>query len=171
MKQWRSSAWAGLVIAAALLSAPGSLAQDQNRIPAVIAEFDNYDTSGEAGDHAAEHAARVHAFAGLLRDKLTSGGKYDVLALNCPEPTCSAGSMNPDDLVQAARRSGARLLVYGGIHKMSTLVQWGKVNVVDLEKEELLLDRSFSFRGDTDVAFRRAAAFIVRYLEDAAPKS
>jgi len=61
------------------------------------------------------------------------------------------------------------VLVYGGIHKMSTLIQMGKVQAVDLASERLILDQSFSFRGDTDEAFRRAAQFVVRYLEDAAP--
>ena len=73
--------------------------------------------------------------------------------------------MAPDDLVRAARQSGARLLVYGGIHKESTLVQWGKIEVLDLNKHQLVLNKNFSFRGDTDQAFRRAAAFMARYFE------
>jgi hypothetical protein len=35
----------------------------------------------------------------------------------------------------------------------------------------LLLSRLFSFRGDTDEAFRRAAKFISEILQDVAPKS
>jgi len=52
---------------------------------------------------------------------------------------------------------------------MSTLIQMGKVQAVDLTSDQLMLDQAFSFRGDTDEAFRRAAQFVVRYLEDAAP--
>jgi len=76
-----------------------------------------------------------------------------------------------DDLVSAAVKADARLLVYGGIHKMSTLIQWGSVQVVDVQRKELLLNRLFSFRGDTDEAFRRAANFIGQTLHDLTPKS
>jgi hypothetical protein len=45
-----------------------------------------------------------------------------------PDGACAAASMRPD--LAHARRSGAHaLLVYGGIRKMSTLVQWGEVQV------------------------------------------
>jgi len=140
-------------------------------IPAVVADFDYDDTSGEARDQSAQHAARVKDFVNLLRDELAAHGRYRILPLSCPEPACSAGRMDANELMQAARRSGARLVIYGGIHKESTLVQWAEVEVVDLDDNKLLLDRLFSFRGDTDEAFRRAAAFIGQSLEAAAPRS
>lgn len=153
----------------ASLAAGSALGAGQAAVPAVIVEFDNLDSAGEAPEPTAAHAARVAGFAGLLRNSLATEGKYEVLALDCPEAACSAGSMAPDALVEAARAAGARVLVYGGIHKMSTLVQWGKIQAVDLESEKLLLDRAFTFRGDTDEAFQRAAEFIAPYLEEAAP--
>ncbi|NIR58712.1 MAG: DUF2380 domain-containing protein [Gammaproteobacteria bacterium] len=155
----------------ALLFANCSLAGGQHEIPAVIADFDYYDTSGEARDQVGQHAARMQAFVGILRDSLAAEGTYKILSMNCPESPCSAGSMDPNDFIQTAQQSGARLLIYGGVHKMSTLVQWCKVHVVDLESEKLLLDRTFSFRGDTDMAFRRAAKFIVQTLEDVMPRT
>lgn len=156
----------------ALLLGGEAVAEEQAAgIPAVVADFDYYDTSGEALDQSAQHAARVKDFANLLRDELAAHGRYRILPLICPEPACSAGRMDATELMQAARRSGARLVVYGGIHKESTLVQWAKVEVVDLDDNKLLLDRLFSFRGDTDEAFRRAAAFICQSLEDVAPRS
>jgi hypothetical protein len=135
---------------------------------AVVADFDNYDTAGEAPELAAAHAARVAGFAGLVQEGLEAQGTYRVVPLACPGGSCSAGAMPPEDLLRAARAAGARLLVYGGIHKMSTLVQMGKVQAIDLDADRLLLDQSFSFRGDTDEAFRRAATFVVRYLDDLA---
>lgn len=170
MRHCRAMIWIGVAMLAAATT-PGSLADGGRGVPTVVADFDYYDTSGEARDQAAEHTARVRAFAGLLRQRLAAGGKYDVRPMECPQAACSAGGMDPDDLVQVARRAGARLLVYGGIHKMSTLVQWGKVQVVDLRGNELLLDRTFSFRGDDDRAFRRAAEFVLRYLQDLEPKT
>jgi len=170
MRRYRAPFPIVAAMLAAALAAGSALADGETGIPAVIADFDNLDSAGEAPDSTAAHAARVAGFAGLLRDNLAAQGRYEVLALSCPEAACTAGGMAPDDLVQAARASGARVLVYGGIHKMSTLVHWGKIQAVDLESDRLLLDRSFSFRGDTDEAFQRAAEFIVRYLDEVAPE-
>jgi hypothetical protein len=147
------------------------LAAEHGAIAVVVADFDYNDTSGEVADQRAEHAARVKAFAGLLRERLAGEGKYKVLRLDCAEAICSAGSIGAEDLVAAARKADARLLVYGGIHKMSTLIQWGSVQVVDVEQKQLLLNRLFSFRGDTDEAFRRAAEFIGEMLQGVTPKT
>ena len=43
------------------------------------------------------------------------------------------------------------------------------VHAIDLEKDKLVLERTFSLRGDTDEAFRRAADFIVEYVKDIPP--
>jgi hypothetical protein len=158
------------VCAGVLLSPFGSFqtsaASQQAVVSVAIADFDNDDTAGEDSARNAQHAARVDAFAGLLRDNLTSHGKYKIVSLTCPASSCSAGSVPPDDLLQAARRAGARVLIYGGVHKTSTLVQWALMQAVDLQQGKLILDRRFTFRGDTDEAFRRAAAFMAGYLDD-----
>jgi hypothetical protein len=78
--------------------------------------------------------------------------------------------MGADGLAAAARRSGARLVVYGGIRKQSTLVQWGRVEVLDLDSNQSLLNRLVSFRGDNDMAFSRAAAFVGDMVREAMPK-
>ena len=161
--------WSAAAALAASLTGSSSWAEAQEEIPAAIAAFDNYDTAGESPEAMEAHAARVQGFAGLIEDRLAEAGAYKIVALSCAAPPCSAGNMAPDELVGAARQSGARLLVYGGIHKMSTLIQLGKVQAIDLESETLLFDQSFQFRGDTDEAFRRAAEFIARYLAEATP--
>jgi len=154
--------------AAAIFAVMPAAAQAEP-IPVAVAAFDNYDTAGETPESTAAHAARVESFAGLLEDQLAGAEGYRVVPLACAAPPCSAGSMAASELIAAARAVGARVLVYGGIHKMSTLIQMGKVQAVDLTSDQLVLDQAFSFRGDTDEAFRRAAQFVVRYLEDAAP--
>ena len=146
-------------------------ADTHDAIPVVVADFDYHDTSGEVVDQRAEHTARVRVFVGMLRERLAEQGRYKVLQLDCDKVTCSAESMGADDLVSAAAKADARLLVYGGIHKMSTLIQWGSVQVVDVQRKELLLNRLFSFRGDTDDAFRRAANFIGQTVHELTPKS
>ena len=63
-----------------------------------------------------------------------------------------------------AKAGGARLLVVGGIHKMSTLVQWARVRVIDLTTERAVIDRLFTFRGDTNEAWTRAESFVSREI-------
>jgi hypothetical protein len=52
---------------------------------------------------------------------------------------------------------------------MSTLIQWGTVRVVDVREKQLLLNRLFSFRGDNDEAYRKAAKFIGETLQSVTP--
>jgi len=163
--------WQVLLFAAPMPLEIRLLAAEHAAAPVVVADFDYSDSSGEVADQRAEHAARVKAFAGLLRDRLAGEGKYKILHLDCAKVTCSAESIGTDDLVAAARNADAQFLVFGGIHKMSTLITWGSVQVVDVRQRQLLLSRLFSFRGDTDEAFRRAAKFISEILQDVAPKS
>ena len=128
------------------------------------ADFDYLDTSGETTDQAAAHAERLKNFTQLIDDELSASGKYQVVALACPKPPCSAGAMDAQSLTAAARQSGARLLLYGGIHKMSTLVQFGKAQIADLETDQVVYDRTITFRGDDDNAWKRAGAFLAEDL-------
>jgi hypothetical protein len=66
---------------------------------------------------------------------------------------------------------GSRLSVgYGGIHKMSMPVQWGDIQLLDLEADKVLFRQNVTFRGDNDEAFRRAAAFVSGSVRDALEK-
>ncbi|WP_441241010.1 DUF2380 domain-containing protein [Tardiphaga sp. 768_D3_N2_1] len=151
--------------AAALLGTPAPAAA-AGQLAVAVADFDYSDTSGEEADQSAQHRERMTIFAALLRDGLAQRD-YRVVRPACPQPACTAVSMAPDDLVAAARRDGARYLVYGGIRKMSTLVQWGEVQLFDVEREQLVMRRAVTFRGDTDTAFRRAADFVSETVKDA----
>jgi hypothetical protein len=158
--------FAAILILLAGLMSPAALAGNNYPIAVVVADFDNLDTSGEAGDRTAQHAVRVRDFSSLLREGLAGVANYKVLRLECDKPTCSVGSLGADALISAARRSRARILVYGGIHKMSTLIQFGEMQAVDLDRAQLLVRRSFTFRGDSDEAFRHAAGFICQSLKE-----
>jgi hypothetical protein len=91
-----------------------------------VADFDYSDSSGEAVDQSAQHRARMAAFADLLHADLARRA-FVVTQPACAAPPCTAGSMAPDELIAAARQGGARYLLYGRIHKMSTLAQGGVV--------------------------------------------
>jgi Tol biopolymer transport system component len=131
-------------------------------IPIAVADFDYADTSGEARDQRAEHAARLAAFADMIRADLERSGKYRVVPLACDRSPCTAGDSDPQELLAEARAAGAQLLLFGGIQKMSTLIQHGKTVVVDLEADRLVFERLLSFRGDTDEAWRHAGQFFIR---------
>ena len=166
-KDRAKAALTAIFVAAVALSLQAGVAAWGAPLTIAVADFDYVDTSGEARDQSAEHKARLVKFAELVRENLSARGDYRVLSFECSEHPCTPINMHPDDFIAAARRSGARFVVYGGIRKMSTLVQWGDVELLDLETEKLLLKRTVSFRGDNDEAFSRAAAFVGDTVTDA----
>lgn len=118
-----------------LMSATPVLAVDSGKVPMMVADFDYQDTSGEVRDQTVSHAARMKIFAEILRERLADEGRFTILHLDCAFEMCSAGHMSSKVLIQATRDAGARLLMYGGIHKVSTLVQSGQIQVVDLVED------------------------------------
>ena len=126
-----------ILFTATVLSLTGGGALAAEPVTVAVADFDYSDTSGEIKDQVDAHRARVVAFGQLLRDSFQSEGKYRVVGLDCPDGGCTAASMRSDDFLAHGRRSGARLVVYSGIRKMSTLVQWVEVQVLDLQRNEL----------------------------------
>lgn len=150
-------------LALAVLVFPTSL-HAVELIAVAVADFDYVDTSGEVMDQTEEHASRLRELAQHVRDGLDQSGRYRVVRLACEPTPCSAGRTDPAELLAKARAVGARLLVYGGIQKMSTLIQYGDAQVVDLDADRLVFDRKISFRGDDDEAWRRAAKFLVADL-------
>jgi hypothetical protein len=155
---------AGVVAVLSLALAPGLSATP---LTIAVADFDYKDNSGEVRDQSAEHKARVAHFAELVRENLSAQGDTSVLPFDCPQHPCTPIKMGSDDFTAAARRTGARFIVYGGILKVSTLVQNGLVEVLDLQNEKLILMRTVSFRGDNDEAFSRAAAFVGETVREA----
>jgi len=158
-----------LCAVAALSFQPGASAAAAP-IAVAVADFDYFDTSGEVADQSAEHRARVASFANLLRDNLAAQADYRVVTIECPDHPCTATSMSQEVFIAAARKAGARLVIYGGIRKMSTLIQWGEIQLLDLQAEKLLLQRTVTFRGDNDAAYRHAANFVGDQLKETMPK-
>ncbi|MGA8170936.1 MAG: DUF2380 domain-containing protein [Methylocystis sp.] len=135
-------------------------------ISIAVLDFDYADSSGEPRDQTEEHRLRTREFVARLRADLSANARYRVVSIECPEPPCTARALAPDEVIAAAKRAGARLILYGGVHKMSTLVQWASVELVDVEANKLLDDRFLTFRGDSDEAWRRAEAFVVEKMKD-----
>lgn len=147
---------------AATLCVATAQAQAVAPIPVAVLDFDYRDTSGETRDQTREHAERLKSFVASLRADLAASGRFTLVAPPCARAPCTAATVPPAQLLQDARAAGARLLIYGEISKTSTLIQWQKVQIVDLAADRLLDAKLMSFRGDDDEAWRRAEAYLAR---------
>jgi len=146
------------VLAACLWWAPACAEPDSVAI--AVIDFDYVNTSGEQRDEAREHEARLNAFMAALKADLGRQARFRLVTPTCrPDPCMPSGTIS-GDLMAASRHAGADILILGGIHKMSTLVQWAKVEVIDARTGHALFDKLFTFRGDTDDSWQRAERFI-----------
>lgn len=168
----RVAATTGLWLALGLAKANAESAVTQapvTQAPGVkvaIAEFGYVDTSGEPADQVAVHRKQLQAFMTALGADFESDHAFRLLPFSCP-PLCADGGQKSDDLVDAAAKVGAKVLVTGGIHKLSTLVQWAKVTAFDVDAHRVVYDKLFTFRGDSDAAWQRAEVFVSREVRAA----
>jgi hypothetical protein len=133
------------------------------RIPIAVADFDYLDTSAEPINQEAVHAERLRTFTERLRLDLAQQN-YRIVELSCAQRPCSVRRSTAERLIESARAAGARLLLVGGIRKVSTLIQNGRIQVADVEMNQVVFDRLISFRGDTDESWERAERFVMREL-------
>ena len=133
-------------------------------IPIAVLDLDYLDTSGEVRDQREEHQRRLRHFTDALRSDLVQSGKYRIVILECRPAPCSAAASELSELIAQARQAGAKMLLIGGIQKMSTLVQWVKVQTIDIEANRMVLDKLLTFRGDTHEAWQHAEAFVAREI-------
>jgi hypothetical protein len=131
-----------------------------------VAEIQYVDTSGEVIDQSAEHFRRLREFEASLRTDLAASGKVKNVALDCPANACSIDDIDADQLLGKAQAAGAGYLLISSFHKMSTLVQWAKFDIIDVKTRSVVFNRLVTFRGDNDKAWRHAESFIVREILD-----
>ena len=159
--------WAASSLALAMLITAGlARAEGERTAPVLVAvaDFDYVDTSGEVRDQRMEHERRLQTFMRAIRDDLGSSGQYRIVPLACSQTPCP--TVGSAQLMKDARSSGATLLLYGGIHKESTLIQWMKVEAVEVENGKHLFDRLLTFRGDTDESWMRSERFLIKQLTE-----
>ena len=101
-----------------------------------------------------------------MRSDLAASGTLGSVVLDCPPNACSVGDIHADQLLAKAQAAGAAYLLIGSVHKMSTLVQWAKFDIVDVKTRNVVFNRLVTFRGDNDTAWRHAESFIVRQILD-----
>ncbi len=142
-------------------------AEGQREAPIMaIAEIQYIDTSGEVIDQSADHFRRLREFEASLRTDLTASGKVRNVNLDCPPNACSIGDIDADQLLDKAQAAGAGYLLVSGFHKVSTLVQWAKFDIIDVKTRNVVFNRLVTFRGDNDKAWRHAETFVVREILD-----
>jgi Protein of unknown function (DUF2380) len=154
----------------AAIGGPRARAEVVPTQPAALAvlNLDYIDTSGEPTDQTSAHQRRAADFVSALQRDLAANGQYRVVPMSCGSEPCEP-VMSPAELQKAARAAGAKFVVLGGVHKMSTLVQWAKIQIADEEQGRIVFDRLLTFRGDTDEAWQKAEAFIVRDVLSSTP--
>jgi hypothetical protein len=159
----------GLSLLAAVLFCTGPARQSgaQGEPPVLaVAEIQYIDTSGEVIDQSADHFRRLREFEASLRTDLAASGKVRNATLDCPPNACSVGDVELDQLLGKAQAAGAAYLLISSFHKLSTLVQWAKFDIVDVKSRNVVFNRLVTFRGDNDKAWRHAESFIVREILD-----
>lgn len=129
-----------------------------------VLDMEYVDTSGEVRDQRLNHERLLRQFSHALRRDLAQSEKYRIVELECCGGPSAAAAFDRQELLTEIRKTGTKILLVGGIHKMSTLVQWAKIQAIDVEANRVVLDKLLSFRGDTDEAWQRAERFIAREI-------
>lgn len=161
------SAALALVAAAIFCAGAARPGHAQGTAPVLaVAEIHYVDTSGEVIDQSADHRRRLREFEAALRSDMAASGRMRNVALDCPPNACSVGDIDDGQLLGKAEQAGATHLLIGRFHKMSTLVQQAKFDVIDVKARKVVFDRYVSFRGDNDTAWRRAESFVARQILD-----
>jgi Protein of unknown function (DUF2380) len=154
--------------AALAVASPAAAADGAPPVPIAVPDLVYVDTSGEVRDQTQEHATRIRRFSDALRGDLARGGKFRIVTAQCGAAPCAADG-EPSALLARARAAGAKLVLIGGVHKESTLIQWAKVQAVDVDADRIVFDKLLTFRGDTEEAWARAEAFVAREVDALAP--
>jgi hypothetical protein len=141
----------------------------ESRPSLAISGFFLVDTSGEQRDQTAEHEARLKRFDDIVHQQVAQSDQFTLVEMKCPQSRCDGQSTTIQELLRHARHAGARYLAVGAIHKMSTLVLWVRLEVYDVGSSKMVFNRLFTFRGDNDEAWQRAADYVARELIKSAP--
>jgi hypothetical protein len=162
-----ATAAAGLAAALGAQPAEADVSPTQPATLAVL-NLDYVDTSGEPTDQTAAHQRRAADFVSALQRDLAANGQYRIVPMSCGSAQCDP-AMNPVELQKAARAAGAKFVLLGGVHKMSTLIQNAKIEIADEEQGRIVFDRLLTFRGDSDEAWQKAESFVARDVLQSAP--
>ena len=154
----------GLFLGSSLIS-DASAATAGHALAVSVDDFKYIDTSNEPTDQTAVHEKRLRAFMTALRDDVTADHRFELVPSSCA-PNCPTEGPALRDRLRAASQAGAQILIIGGLHKMSTLVQLAQTAAIDTTSQRVLFKKFFTFRGDNDEAWQRAERFVSEELRD-----
>src|ERR1700756_3239560 len=154
----------GLFLGSSLIS-DASAATAGHALAVSVDDFKYIDTSNEPTDQTAVHEKRVRAFMTALREDVTADRRFELVPSSCA-PNCPTDGPALRDRLSAASQAGAQILIIGGIHKMSTLVQVAETAAIDTTSRRVVFRKLFQFRGDNDAAWQRAQRFVSEELRD-----
>ncbi|MCC5882107.1 MAG: DUF2380 domain-containing protein [Halomonas sp.] len=140
---------------------------DTEKSTLALAQFDFQDTSGEDQDQGAEHAARLKSLNETLHGGLAENQAISLVVLTCEVERCTHQAPGLAVLTRQAKAAGARYLLIGEVHKVSTLIGRVRLAVLDLNDDNrFTCEQLLSYRGDTDEAWQRMAQYTLRYIEE-----
>jgi len=149
---------AGLLLGSSLIS-DASAETAGHALAVSVDDFKYRDTSNEPTDQTAVHEKRLRAFMTALRDDLTADHRFELVPSSCAS-NCPTDGPALRDRLRAASQAGAQILIIGGFHKMSTLVQLAQTVAIDTTSQSIVFRKYFQFRGDNDEAWQRAERFV-----------
>ncbi|HEU0150013.1 MAG TPA: DUF2380 domain-containing protein [Bradyrhizobium sp.] len=157
--------FAGLLLGSSSLISDAFAANADHALAVSFDDFIYIDTSNEPADQTAVHDKRLQAFMTALRDDVTTDRRFELVPSSCA-PNCPTDGPALRDRLRAASQAGAQILIIGGLHKMSTLVQLVETAAVDTTSQRVVFRKFFTFRGDDDEAWQRAERFVSEEVRD-----
>ena len=154
----------GLFLGSCLIS-DVSAATAGHALAVSVDDFIYIDTSNELTDQTAVHEKRLRAFMTALLDDVTADRRFELVPSSCA-PNCPIQGPALRDRLRAASQASAQIVIIGAIHKMSTLVQHVQIAAIDTTSQRVVFRKFFSFRGDNDEAWQRAARFVSEEVRD-----
>lgn len=154
----------GLFLGSSLI-ADASAATAGRALAVSVDDFKYRDTSNEPTDQTAVHEERLRAFMSALRNDVTADRRFELVPSSCAS-NCPTDGPALRDRLRAASQAGAQILIIGGLHKMSTLVQLAQTAAIDTTSQRVVFRKFFQFRGDNDTAWQRAERFVSEELRD-----
>jgi hypothetical protein len=133
---------------------PTSAAWAAEPVTIGIAEIGFLDSTG-APDKKQKKARieRAKKFAEALRKDLGSDGKFKIVSLDCGADPCSVANQPPEDLIAAAKKAGARVLVYGSVQKANPEIL---AQALDIDAAKLVFNQAIALSGDDAKSWQHA---------------
>ena len=162
-----------MALAALLIAGSATSPADSETRPK-LAVLD-VELTGDLGgpQFAGEHAARLRMASELLRRELADSGLYQVVDLSPARPLIeklASGQMYLHDCngcdLEVARALGADQAMVAWVDRVSGLILTLTFEIHDVKAGQILMRKSYDFRGDNDAAWRHAITYMVRDIRE-----